>query len=99
MGANYSKMVTTLQNMRKFDPKLQKRDVLRLVNEIRTSKDAQGTTFGKFLDSIEDRAEASNARLTVEKSRLMTNIENSNPETIVGAIFRPQSAREINQAK
>ena len=99
LGANYSKMVTTLQNMRKFDPKLQKRDVLRLVNEIRTSKDAQGTTFGKFLDSIEDRAEASNARLTVEKSRLMTNIENSNPETIVGAIFRPQSAREINQAK
>ena len=99
LGANYSKMVTTLQNMRKFDPKLQQRDVLRLVNEIRTSKDAQGTTFGKFLDSIEDRAEASNARLTVEKSRLMTNIENSNPETIVGAIFRPQSAREINQAK
>tara|TARA_R100000781_G_scaffold1562_5_gene2642 strand:+ start:2016 stop:5120 length:3105 start_codon:yes stop_codon:yes gene_type:complete len=99
LGANYSKMVTTLQNMRKFDPKLQQRDVLRLVNEIRTSKDAQGTTFGKFLDSIEDRAEASNARLTAEKSRLMTNIENSNPETIVGAIFRPQSAREINQAK
>ena len=48
LGANYSKMVTTLQNMRKFDPKLQQRDVLRLVNEIRTSKDAQGTTFGKF---------------------------------------------------
>ena len=99
LGPNYSKMVTTLQNMRKFDPKLQQRDVLRLVNEIRTSKDAQGTTFGKFLDSIEDRAKASNERLTAEKSRLMTNIENSNPETIVSAIFRPQSAREINQAK
>jgi len=99
LGANYSKMVTTLQNMRKFDPKLQQRDILRLVNEIRSSKDAQGTTFGKFLDSIEDRAKASNERLSADKSRLMTNIENSNPETIVGAIFRPQSAREINQAK
>ena len=99
LGANYSKMVTTLQNMRKFNPKLTEREISRLVNEIRPSDVGQGTTFAKFLDSIEDRAKSSGELLNFEKSKLMRNIENSNPENIVNAIFRPQSAREINQAK
>jgi hypothetical protein len=35
----------------------------------------------------------------LEKSSFMRNVENATPETIVKTIFRPNSAREINQLK
>ena len=99
LGPNYSKMVSTLEQVRKYSPRLNENQVRSLVNEIKATNVGQGTTFNRFLNSLEDKAKASGESIDLEKSALMRNIENSAPETIVKTIFRPNSAREINQAR
>ena len=80
---NYSKMVSTLEQVRKYSPRLNENQVRSLVNEIKATNVGQGTTFNRFLNSLEDKAKASGESINLEKSALMRNIENSAPETIV----------------
>ena len=74
--SNYSKMVSTLEQVRKYSPRLNENQVRSLVNEIKATKNVgQGTTFNRFLNSLEDKAKASGESIDLEKSALMRNIE------------------------
>ena len=100
LGNNYDKMVRTLEQIRKYDPKLKGDAILKAANSIRSS-DINGLapSFNKFLDTLESQAKASGDLLNFQKSAFMRNVENATPETIVQTIFRPNSAREITQLK
>ena len=100
LGNNYDKMVRTLEQIRKYDPKLKGDSVLKVANSIRSSSiNGLAPSFNKFLDTLESQAKASGDLLNFQKSAFMRNVENATPETIVQTIFRPNSAREINQLK
>ena len=100
LGNNYDKMVRTLEQIRKYDPKLKGDAVLKVANSIRSSSiNGLAPSFNKFLDTLESQAKASGDLLNFQKSAFMRNVENATPETIVQTIFRPNSAREINQLK
>ena len=100
LGNNYDKMMRTFTQLNKYDPKLSSDGILKAVNSIRSSDiDGLAPSFNKFLDTLESQAKASDDLLKLEKSAFMRNVENATPETIVKTIFRPNSAREINQLK
>ena len=100
LGNNYDKMMRTLKQVSKYDPKLKGDEILKAANSIRSSNiNGLAPSFNKFLDTLESQAKASGDLLNFQKSTFMRNVENATPETIVQTIFRPNSAREINQLK
>ena len=99
LGENYEKTVRTLDQFVKYSPKMKPDEILQAVNKIKSGADGLSPSFSQFIEGLEAQAKASDDFLSLEKSSFMRNVENATPETIVKTIFRPNSAREINQLK
>jgi hypothetical protein len=99
LGENYEKTVRTLEQFVKYSPKMKPEEILQAANKIKSGADGLSPSFSQFIEGLEAQAKASDDFLSLEKSSFMRNVENATPETIVKTIFRPNSAREINQLK
>lgn len=99
LGENYEKTVRTLDQFVKYSPKMKPDEILQAVNKIKSGADGLSPSFSQFIEGLEAQAKASDDLLSLEKSSFMRNVENATPENIVKNIFRPNSAKEINQLK
>jgi citrate lyase gamma subunit len=94
-------VVEIVNQINKLNPRLKPQEIRSLVNSItRTEKGLFRSDAGmKFLDELENLAEASAARLRFQQNSVISNLPDIGVEEAVTKLFRPNSQTNIDILK